>query len=80
VSADESHAPGALTYQISYGDDSTDQNTAPTVCQSGPGQPSSQTWQHSHAYASSGTYTVEVTVQANCTSDRATATLMVTIS
>ncbi len=78
--AGEIHAAGAVTYQISYGDDSTDQNTAPTVYQSGPGQPPSQTRQLSHAYASSGTYTVEVTVQADCTSDRATATLTVTIS
>jgi len=29
--ADENHAPGALTYQIAYGDGATDQNTAQTV-------------------------------------------------
>ena len=33
----------------------------------------------SHAYSRSGTYTVTVTVLANCTSDRATGTLIVTI-
>jgi hypothetical protein len=79
VRAQESHAPGALTYQIAYGDGATDQNTAPTVCQGGPGQAASQTWQLSHAYNGSGTYAVAVTVKANCTQDRATATVTVTI-
>lgn len=79
MSADESHAPGALSYQIAYGDGSTDQNVAPTYCQSGPGAPASQTWQLSHAYDHSGSYTVSVTVQANCTSDRATTSVTITI-
>ena len=80
LSAAESHAPGALTYQISYGDGTTDQNTGPTVCLGGPGVPANQTWQLSHAYNQSGTYTVSVTVLANCTSDRSTTTLTVTIN
>jgi hypothetical protein len=79
VSADESHAPGALTYQIYYGDGATDQNTAPTVCQGGPGPAANETWQLFHTYSQSGTYTVTVTVLANCTSDRTTNTVTVTI-
>ena len=49
------------------------------TCQSGSGQAASQTWQLSQAYGRPGTYTVAVTVQANCTLDRATATVTVTI-
>ncbi len=80
VRARETHAPGALTYQISYGDGSTDQNTAPAMCRGGTAPPASQSWQRTHRYGQVGTYTVAATVQANCTPDRATATVMVTIA
>ena len=79
VNAYESHAPGALTYQISYGDGATDQNTAPAICQGGSELPASQNWQLSHAYSQSNIYTVTVTVVANCTSDHTTNSLTITI-
>jgi len=80
LKAYESHAIGALGYRIAYGDGATDQNPVPQFCRAGPGQPASQTWQLSHAYAKPGTYTVTATVTANCTTDRGSATVTVAVS
>jgi len=75
VTADESNAPGALAYQIAYGDGTTDQNAVPQHCVAGAGSPQSQTWHFTHQYAAPGTYHVSATVSATCTPDRATASL-----
>ena len=80
IKASESHAPGALVYQLQYGDGSSDQNTAPTTCRGGAASPAQQTWQLSHRYAKKGTFFARVTVKANCTPDQATATVTVTVS
>ena len=80
LNAQESHAPGALEYQVAYGDGSTDHNTAPQYCKSGPGQAAGQTWHLAHAFATPGTYRVMARVVANCTPDRATAAVTITVS
>ncbi|MHB1444249.1 MAG: PKD domain-containing protein [Acidimicrobiales bacterium] len=80
MKASESHAPGALAYQMAYGDGSSDQNNVPTYCSSGPGSPASQTWQLSHSYTKAGTYRATVTVKANCTSDTVTLDVFITVS
>ena len=80
IKASETHAPGALTYQLAYGDGSSDQNTAPTTCRSGAGTPVQQSWSLAHAYAKKGSYFARVTVRANCTSDQATATVTITVA
>jgi hypothetical protein len=77
LKATESHAPGALRYQIAYGDGATDANAAPMYCTAGPGRPASQAWSLAHRYSAPGTYTVTATVGVNCSPDRATATLTV---
>lgn len=79
VTADESHAFGALSYQISFGDGTNEQVAAPTFCLGGAGSDTDQMWQISHSYGQSGTYSVTVTVVASCTSDRATSPLTVTV-
>lgn len=79
VRAQEIHAPGALSYQVLYGDGSSDQAAAPALCQPGPGGPAQQTWTLTHAYAGAGRYAPSVTVRAGCTPDRATATVTVVV-
>jgi hypothetical protein len=80
VTAEETHARGALGYTVSYGDGTSDQNVVPLICIAGAGSVQSQVWQLSHHYASPGTYRVTATVTANCTADRATASLPVTVN
>ena len=80
VKASESHAPGALAYQMTYGDGLSDQNNVPAYCASGPGSPASQTWQLPHSYAKAGTYRATVTVKANCTADKVTLEAVITVS
>ena len=80
VKASESHAPGALAYQMAYGDGSSDQNNVPAYCTSGSGAPASQTWSLSHSYTKAGTYHAMVIVRANCTADRVTVQLTITVS
>jgi PKD repeat protein len=77
LKATESQAPGALRYQIAYGDGATDANAAPMYCTAGPGRAASQAWSLAHRYSAPGTYTVTATVGVNCSPDRATATLTV---
>jgi hypothetical protein len=80
VTADETHARGALGYRVSYGDGTSDQNVVPLICIAGAGSVQTQVWQLSHHYASAGAYRVTATVTANCTADRATASLPVTVN
>ncbi|HVA05691.1 MAG TPA: hypothetical protein VNG12_03010 [Acidimicrobiales bacterium] len=77
ITATETHAPGELHYQLTYGDGSQDANVTNSLCTQGPGGPLSQTWTLTHQYAAAGTYTVVLNVGANCTPDKATATLVV---
>ena len=58
------HALGALAYQMAYGDGTSDQNSVPNYCASGPGAPASQTWKLPHSYAKTGTYRATVTLRA----------------
>ena len=80
VTAEEAHARGALGYRVSYGDGTSDQNVVPLVCLAGAGSVQSQVWQLSHLYPSPGAYRVTATVTANCTPDRATASVPVTVN
>ena len=64
---------------MAYGDGSTDQNSVPTYCASGPGAPANQTWQLFHSYAKTGNYRATVTVRANCTSDQVTLDVVITV-
>jgi hypothetical protein len=79
IKADETHAPGQMHYQLSYGDGAQDSNVTNSLCTQGPGGPLSQTWTLMHQYNAAGTYTVTLNVGANCTPDKATATLVVKI-
>jgi hypothetical protein len=78
IKASESRAPGALVYQLAYGDGTSDQNTAPTTCKGGPATPAQQTWQLTHRYAKKGSFFAHVTVKANCTPDQASASITLT--
>jgi len=79
INATESHAPGALAYQVAFGDGATDQNNTPTYCSSGPGPAAGDTWQLAHVYAKKGRYQASATVRANCTSDRVTVQVVITV-
>lgn len=80
IAADETAAHGALAYRLTYGDGATDQNVVAQYCLGGAGAPQTQQWQLTHRYASAGRYSASVTVTANCTPDRATATVPVVIT
>jgi hypothetical protein len=74
------HAPGALGYQLHYGDGtSAAQSTVPQFCIAGGGTPRRQTWRLTHRYETAGRYRVSASVYVNCTSDHATATVVVSI-
>ena len=77
--AEESHAPGSLTYQVNYGDGAQAQNTAPLLCQSGSSGPAHATWRLSHRYAHSGAYRVSLSVHAACTPDAAQTAVTVSV-
>jgi hypothetical protein len=77
--AEQPEAPGALAYQISYGDGATDQNVTAQVCRGGTNATARETWRLSHRYSRAGTYSVGATVTASCTPNRATAELSLTV-
>jgi hypothetical protein len=77
LQATEAHAPGALGYQLAYGDGSQASNVTNTLCTAGPGAPASQTWTLTHQYAAAGSYTITATVTVNCSPDKATASVTV---
>jgi hypothetical protein len=77
LKAVESSAPGALHYQVTYGDGGIDSNVTPALCTAGPGQPQTQTWSLTHQYATATNFTVVASVSVNCSPDKAMATLTV---
>ena len=77
--AEQPAAPGALAYQIDFGDGTTDQNVVAQVCRGGPTETARETWRFSHRYPRAGTYTVVATVSAGCTPNRAVAEIPVEI-
>ncbi len=79
VTASVRHALGALGYQLRYGDGTSAENVVPQFCVAGKGTPRRQTWRLSHRYKAAGRYRVSVSVYVNCTSDHATATVVVSI-
>ncbi len=44
------HAPGALGYQLRFGDGTSTHNVTPQFCVAGRGAPTRQTWRLSHRY------------------------------
>jgi len=79
VSARDSRAHGVLAYQLTFGDGAGTHNVTPLLC-TATAAPQEETWGLSHAYGANGTYTVSATVSANCTPDRATASVALTVS
>jgi hypothetical protein len=78
VSARDAVAHGVLGYQLSFGDGTSTHNVTPLLC-TATTSPAAETWSLTHAYAASGTFTADATVSANCTPDRATASVGVTV-
>lgn len=78
LQANETHAPGALRYTITYGDGGSGALTTSDVCTKGPGKPVKDVWNVPHTYAAAGTYTADVTVAVNCSPDKATASVSLT--
>jgi len=75
------HAPGAIGYQLRYGDGtSTAESTVPLICVAGRNAPIRQTWHLTHRYKAAGRYRVSVSVYVNCTSDHAMATVLVDVT
>jgi hypothetical protein len=74
-------APGALGYQLRYGDGtSADQSVVPLICVEGRRIPAYRTWHLTHRYKAAGRYRVSASVYVNCTSDHATATVVVDVT
>jgi hypothetical protein len=78
LQANETHAPGALHYSITYGDGGSGALNTPSVCTKGPGKAVKDIWNVPHTYAKPGTYTANVTVAVNCSPDKATASVSLT--
>lgn len=76
IRATDARAPGALGYEITFGDGASARSALPQFCVSGRGRPTRARWRVTHRYTS-GTYHVTVTVRANCTQVAATARLTV---
>ena len=79
VRATERRAPGALAMQLVYGDGATEENAVPDLCRGGATSGKHATWRLSHRYSTRRTYTAAVTVSANCTPDRATAAVSISV-
>ena len=79
LTANASDAPGALGYQLHYGDGTSAENVVPQFCVAGRGTPTRETWHLTHRYKAAGRYRVSASVYVNCTSDHATATVVVSI-
>jgi hypothetical protein len=79
VTANASHATGALGYQLSYGDGTTAQNPVPQFCTAGGGNVSNSAWTLTHRYAAAGSYATTVHVFVNCSGDAVT-TAAVTVA
>jgi hypothetical protein len=75
LKAVDSSAPGALHYEVTYGDGGADSNVTPALC-TAP-QPQTQTWFLTHRYATATNFTVVASVSVNCSPDKATATMTV---
>jgi hypothetical protein len=80
VTVSDAHALGALGYQLSYGDGTSAENVVPQFCVAGRGAPSRQMWRLTHRYKAAGRYHVSASVYVNCTSDHATATVVVNVT
>ncbi len=75
-----SHAPGAIVYQLLYGDGTRAPQTAvPLFCATGKGAPVHRSWRFSHRYDTPDRYTASLTVAVNCSRDRASATVAVLV-
>ncbi len=81
ATAYERRTPGALGYELRYGDGiSAAQDMVPLFCLMRRNAPIRKTWRESHRYRKPGTYTVSLTVHVNCASDHATATVAVDVT
>jgi PKD domain len=81
ATAYERHTPGALGYELRYGDGtSVAQDMVPQFCLMGKNTPVRRIWRLSHRYRKPGRYTVSLTVHVNCTSAHATATVAVSVT
>jgi PKD repeat protein len=78
VSASDAVAHGVLAYQVAFGDGSATHDVTPMLC-TAAAAPQHRTWTATHTYGSRGAYTVSATVSANCTPDRATASVPVRV-
>jgi hypothetical protein len=78
ATAYERHAPGALGYQLLYGDGtSAPESAVPLFCLTGKGGPVHKRWRFTHRYSRPGRFTASLTVQVNCARDVARATVTV---
>jgi hypothetical protein len=80
LAANASDAPGALGYQLHYGDGTSAENVVPQFCVAGRGTPTRETWRLTHHYTAAGRYHVSASVYVNCTSDHATTTVAVNVT
>jgi hypothetical protein len=70
IHATAAHAPGLLSYQVEYGDGTSDQNVVAQLCRGGSNPTQQETWRLTHRYERAGTFLARVTVTAGCTPDR----------
>ncbi len=74
------NAPGAVGYQLRYGDGTgAGSGAVPQFCVAGPGLPTHRVWRLKHRYRAAGRYVVSASVYVNCTRDHATANASVRV-
>ncbi len=81
ASAYERRAAGAVGYRLAYGD-GVDAESGPTplYCIAGTAPAVHRMWSFSHRYRASGRYRALLNVYVNCTRDRTTAAIVVTVT
>jgi hypothetical protein len=79
IHATAANAPGLLSYQVEYGDGSSDQNVVAQLCRSGANPTQRETWRLTHRYERAGSFLARVTVTAGCTPDRTNSALTIRV-
>ncbi len=81
ATAYERHAAGAVGYRLAYGDGAgAESGPTPLFCIAGTPHAVHRMWSFSHRYKASGRYRALLNVHVNCTRDRTTAAIMVTVT
>jgi hypothetical protein len=81
ASASERHAAGAVGYRLAYGDGAhAESGPIPLFCIAGAAPAVHRMWSFSHRYSVPGRYRALLGVYVNCTRDRTTAAVTISVT